>query len=257
MPLSDEYLAKFHKENDPRQLVSRFVSLPYKKLGRDTIEGIEAEAIEVNHPDIAAGMLANAIGRLWVDIENHLPVRMTLEGSAAKKTVRMVMTAREFRWNAELEPSLFEPNIPADFTQAGKVETAQSDEQKAVLSLKLFAQITDGQYPHDLALLSTMQQAGEALSQKDKDLSIAERQKILLSISHVCQFYSQLQDQNIDFGYFGHKIKAEDSDSLLMYWQKSPEQYKVILADLTMKILTPNELANLKIKSEKYTTRKK
>jgi len=98
---------------DPAEYIERFLARPSKELGRSVIDGVEVEGIEVTDPPIKKGKLANGIGRLWVDVQTQLPVRIEIEGTADGKAVRWLM---EYQWSEAVPASVFEPNIPSDYT---------------------------------------------------------------------------------------------------------------------------------------------
>ncbi len=68
-------------------------------------------------PPTENGKLANGIGRLWVDVQTQLPVRIEIEGTAGAMAVRWLM---EFKWSEAVPASVFEPNIPSDYTPLGQ-----------------------------------------------------------------------------------------------------------------------------------------
>jgi hypothetical protein len=71
------------------------------------------------------------------------------------------MTIDGFDWNADLQPSDFEPNIPPDYTVMAKVDLSGSVEAVSK-GLRGFAQITEGRYPTNLDLMTTSQEIREA-----------------------------------------------------------------------------------------------
>ncbi len=113
-PLPPEQRGKMPEEyEDPAEYIKRFLARPHKELGRSVIDGIEVEGIEVTDPPTKGEKLSNATGRLWVDVQTELPVRIEIEGDAEGKTVRWLM---EFQWSAAVDPKVFEPNLPSDYT---------------------------------------------------------------------------------------------------------------------------------------------
>jgi hypothetical protein len=98
---------------DPADYIGRFLDRPYKELGRSVIDGVAVEGIEVTDPPTDGEKLENAIGRMWVDGETELPVRIEIEGNAGTQTARWLM---DFKWAEAVDPAVFEPNIPADYT---------------------------------------------------------------------------------------------------------------------------------------------
>jgi hypothetical protein len=113
-PLPPEQRGKMPEQyEDPAEYIQRFLARPSKELGRSVIDGVEVEGIEVTDPPTEKGKLVNGIGRLWVDVRTQLPVRIEIEGTADGATARWLM---EFQWSEAVPASVFEPNIPSDYT---------------------------------------------------------------------------------------------------------------------------------------------
>lgn len=113
-PIPEDQRGKMPEEyKDPNDYIRRFLAKPYKELGRSVIDGIAVEGIEVQDPPTDGEQLENAVGRLWVDMETELPVRIEIEGKAEGKAVQWLM---DFGWAETVDPAVFEPNIPPDYT---------------------------------------------------------------------------------------------------------------------------------------------
>ena len=113
-PVPEEERGKMPEEyKDPDDYIRRFLARPYKELGRSVINGVTVEGIEVQDPPTDGEELQNAVGRMWVDVETELPVRIEIEGKADNKDVRWRM---DFGWSGAVDPAVFEPNIPPDYT---------------------------------------------------------------------------------------------------------------------------------------------
>jgi len=133
---SDEEVAQGSLTDDPRSWLRKILSGEYTKLGRSTINGVAVEGVECKLPEVAG---ADSIMRLWVDVETNLPVRIEMERLAMEegqmRPVKHVM--ENFEWDAQLDESLFEPNIPADYTpgedpRAGRARQQNSGTRPAV-----------------------------------------------------------------------------------------------------------------------------
>ncbi|UCD49220.1 MAG: hypothetical protein JSW27_17015 [Phycisphaerales bacterium] len=98
---------------DPSDYVRRFLDRPHKELGRSVIDGVAVEGIEVTDPPTDGEELEDAVGRMWVDVETELPVRIEIEGKAGVQTAQWLM---DFKWSEAVDPSVFDPNIPSDYT---------------------------------------------------------------------------------------------------------------------------------------------
>ena len=260
--LTEQQLTEMHEQVNPRQIVKEFMSFEHTELGRDTINGIEVEGIEVDDPKFGIGLFERGVGRLWVDVRTNLPVRIELEGVAGGGSMEMKIVAYDFEWDVELGASDFEPNIPADYTLLAKVDIS-ADEETAIKGLRIFAEFTDGRYPSNLALMTVMKEAGEALKKKlasdpDWDPETEPTPEQLAKVPGMGQyptiqaasmFYAKLldedQEQDRDIAYYGGTVTADDSEAVLMRWKLSNGQYRVIFGDLTVETVTAERLAEL------------
>lgn len=118
--LSDEERSMTNpQEMDPRQWVRRFMAANYRPLGKDVIDGVAVEGVEINELGVIrewSGQtpIEDYAARLWVDVESLLPVRIEEEGTLG--TVHHGAGADQFEWNAVLTEEDIEPDIPSDFT---------------------------------------------------------------------------------------------------------------------------------------------
>ena len=118
-PLNEAALKEMD-EKEPRDVIKKLMSVKYKKLGRDTIDGIEVEGVEVNDPSIVNSNEASFESfacRLWVNVETELPVLLELELVAGKGDTKkeIKITMNDFQWNKDLDTSIFTPDIPEDY----------------------------------------------------------------------------------------------------------------------------------------------
>ena len=113
---SEEYMSKIHEQANPVGMIKEFMLFDHTELGREIIDGVEVEGIEVNDPLFLNAVFESTVGRLWVDVETNLPVRTEIVGVSGDGTIETKIVAYDFDWGAEPEPSVFEPNIPDDYT---------------------------------------------------------------------------------------------------------------------------------------------
>jgi len=281
--LTDEMLGQMEKEmQDPREMVTKFMSGPYKELGKGTINGVEVKGIEVNNPPAVRNVYNNFIGRMWVDVATEYPVRMEIEaeiGTGAQK-VNVVMVKDDFEWGTELSADIFKPDIPADFTLKAETKMPAQDETGAIDGFKCFSELTKGRYPSRMNEMSVTQEPMKALTQsfqqsiqqsliKDMNLtsgvmpSEAMRQELIdkakklsepmqqelmnkiMTLKGPVFFYNKLVQEDKDPVYHGDKVTAEFGDAVLMRWKVSDKQYRVIFGNLTVKTVSADELAVL------------
>ena len=113
---SEEQMEKIHNQANPKGMISEFMSFEHRRLGRKTIDGFVVEGIEVKDARFLDAVFESAVGRLWVDVETDLPVHTEIEGVSGNGSLKTRIVAHDFDWGAEPEPSVFEPDIPDDYT---------------------------------------------------------------------------------------------------------------------------------------------
>jgi len=103
---------------NPRSIVADFLAGDYKELGRRTIEGVQAEGIEVTKiPNGAANFqIDSEVAQLWVSVETGYPVMLesTTVGNGGK--IRIEMIIDQFQWDVDFDPRQFKAEIPPDYT---------------------------------------------------------------------------------------------------------------------------------------------
>jgi len=109
--VSYDQAALGREPDDPRTWLKRLLSGDdYTKLGRTTIDGVVVEGVEGRQLESGG----ETVMRVWVDVETNLPVRIEMKGMEGGQMMKLVL--ENFEWDAPLDESLFEPNIPADYT---------------------------------------------------------------------------------------------------------------------------------------------
>lgn len=257
MRLTNELFEKLQREfYDPRKLVEEFMKYDYKKLGRRTIDGIEAEGIECSDPKIAKGvsaeiageMIGNVVARLWADIENDLPVRLQIEVFSENGEKIFDMVTYGYQWDVKLDPREFEPDIPDDYKLVADVELS-ADEQSVVEGLGFFAEYVGGRYPSEMSAMAMGRELRAGLlatfggdppwPPKPGD------EKRVFGLEMAIRFCAGLIMEDKDFAYYGTKVTTEFPHAVLMRWKIEDDRYRIIFADLTMRDVTAGELAQL------------
>ena len=241
---SPDELKQISEKDDPRVMVRHMMSTEYEQLGRDKINGIDVEGIECTGPGVMGGMFEDATARLWVEIGTDFPVRIEIEGIVAGGQMEMSMVIDDFQWNVELDPALFVPDIPSDYTsQEMKTE---ANEGTAINGLKLFAELTGGRYPDNLALLTLLKEITEELTKKYGMKIIEKQDEYTSELTDTLQaaiFYAQLVGK--DAVYHGDRVTAENPELVLLRWKVSEGVYRVVFGDLSTGNFSVEELAEL------------
>ena len=117
---------------NPSFLVQKILSCEHSKLGQKTIDGVLCEGIETTDPAYI-GPLPGEVNnlqvefRLWVSAETRYPVlyESKMSGEYEGEVWESESVTDQFQWDVELDPGIFEPNIPPDYeriTRPGIVE---------------------------------------------------------------------------------------------------------------------------------------
>ncbi|MGE5296630.1 MAG: hypothetical protein ACM3VT_17560 [Solirubrobacterales bacterium] len=107
---------------NPRYLVQTILSGKHRELGQKTIDDVKCEGIETTDPNVMGPMPGPVTRlevemRLWIDAKTQYPVRFEakIDGEAEGKSISSECVMDQFRWDVDLNPSLFEPNIPSGY----------------------------------------------------------------------------------------------------------------------------------------------
>jgi len=179
-----------------------------------------------------------------------MEMEMQMETAAGLMQMSMVMDG--FEWDIELDPAIFEPNIPADYTLMADMKLPGQDEGSVVQGLRAFAEIADGRYPSSMTMMAVMKEAGKVLKSmgidKDKEPTPEQTQKMtkkMMVLQAPYIFYAQLVQENKDPAYYGDKVTSDDVNAVLMRWKVSDDEYRVIYGDLTTENVSAERLAEL------------
>jgi hypothetical protein len=256
MNLTDELLAQMEKENgDPRTTLKEMMKNEYIELGRDVINGVEVEGIEVTEmkegPLMRGAMFDEFAFRVWVDIETQLPVLMTMKGSASNGEVVFDVTMDNFEWDVEIDPAELEPNIPEDYELLMETEFGIGNgAEEIVEALRFFAEFADGKYPSSLTGMTVVSEFTEALrakppGQEPNEEEIKEVMGSIVKLQTIGMTYATMVQDGNGPAYYGDKVTAEFPHAVLMRWKIADDTYKVILGDLSIKEVSIEESAEL------------
>ena len=117
--LSEEEAVKWFKHFDPRVWTKEALSLDYRELGHDKIDGVDVEGVEVQGRNLSVAPFLYADQgdvtiRFWVDIKTGLPVRYEARARYGRWEGDWALVVDEIHWNQEIDPIVFEPNAPVE-----------------------------------------------------------------------------------------------------------------------------------------------
>lgn len=102
---------------DPKRMVQGFMSHEYRELGPKTIDGMLCEGFETTDPDFYGDgkLLEPLMAQVWVSVETGYPVKFEGEYVGGNDQTHYSFVQDQFQWDVDLDPSIFEPNIPPDY----------------------------------------------------------------------------------------------------------------------------------------------
>jgi outer membrane lipoprotein-sorting protein len=244
---SPDELRQIAEKDDPRAMVRHIMSGEYEQLGRKKINGINVEGIECTGPRVMGGMFEDATARLWVEIGTDFPVRIEIEGIVSGGQMEMSMVMDDFQWNVELDPALFVPDIPSDYSSR-ELGLPEASEGSAINGLRLFAELTNGRYPNNLALMTLMKEVSEALTKRYGIQAMTKADDYTNTLKSILSsgiFYARLAGADKEAVYYGDTVTADNPEAVLLRWKVSDGVYRVIFADLSAGNFSAEELAKL------------
>jgi hypothetical protein len=124
----------------PQGLVNWFLSDEYTCLGHKEIDGRIAEGFEIINPTVFQELAKSSQGyfpiesskmRLWIDVETKMPVLGESEVIVGKcllttfQKMHVKAKAYDLQWGIDIDPNIFDPNIPADYTPFNIMSTEE------------------------------------------------------------------------------------------------------------------------------------
>ena len=128
-PCTDEQM-RLLESGTPQGIIDLLTEGSYKELGRDTIDGVDTEVLEFHNPGTFKDLLPKVIaniqsikGRVWIGIDQQLPVRVEGDLALGKSFVTMFheLNLHEVNtfgdYNVELDEAIFDTTAPEGYTE--------------------------------------------------------------------------------------------------------------------------------------------
>ena len=257
-------MQKLNYNMDTGALVKRIQKCKYESMGRSVVDGVEAEGFRTTDPNYKSGggfKNPQVDVRMWVDVKTRLPVRYEEVTSADfdRNGNRMSQQYVEYdyQWDVPVDASEFEPVIPDGYTVATAPKKPAPTEENAIKGLKLYSDLS-GHYPKHTNWISEyrwsvfeksetpaakrLQEEIKGLTGDDKDNRLRDA---LLPLHGIGTFYGSLVRKAKDPAYYGETVTPKDADKVLMRWEVSDSEYRVIYGDLHAETVSPEKLAEL------------
>jgi outer membrane lipoprotein-sorting protein len=104
---------------NPKSMVQRFLSCEHREIGQKIVEGVLCEGIETTDPTFDESgpdyPTDSVIARIWVSVKTGYPVQLETKIVRDNGKIQIGGVWDQFQWDIELDESMFEPEIPADY----------------------------------------------------------------------------------------------------------------------------------------------
>jgi hypothetical protein len=177
--------------------------------------------------------------KIWYDTKTHAPVLVIAEKMIGQTNV----VFSDFNFNVTVDDSLFDLNIPEDYTEieSVKMDLKNPTEQDLIDGLKAWAGLMQNEFPEKLDL-AIIRQRSEAIEQtlNEKGFSDVDKSLIVIKIVRALMFINQLE---VDWYYLGSNAKLGDADTAIFWYRPGTSKtYRVLYGDLHIENVSPENL---------------
>jgi hypothetical protein len=144
-----------------------------------------------------------------------------------------VIQQDRYKYGLEFPADFLNPHIPDDYTLT------------VVGGLRLFSELKGGQFPRNLQRYSVEEEIGDRAEVESaiEVLSPPSSNYGYDALIRTIDFYHRIKSKSRDFGYYGDRVTAENSNRILLYWWDDfGQKYQVIWGDLRVEALTRDQL---------------
>ena len=217
-----------------------------RDLGERAIDGVRSRGFVLDAarfvPDANPGGL-----EIWVDVRSNLPVLIRDEMRPPGAAVTLVMD--RFRWDVDLDPSLFDPTPPQGFAEV-KPPPSKLDDIVAKITdgLRIYARYSGGHYPRvkmlygDVTRDELVKLSGAPYPPKGEADLKDERLGHIHDATWGFSWINTILRENSDAAYYGKTVGPGDRDKVLLRWKGEEGGYHVLFGELRFETVTPARL---------------
>ncbi|UCD53196.1 MAG: hypothetical protein JSW27_11240 [Phycisphaerales bacterium] len=184
---------------------------------------------------------------IWADPRTQLPVELK------SVTGPTTFTMTEIVFDIDLDESLFDLTIPADYDQVGTLhmDAAKPTEEELLDMFRLWAEHTGGRLPSSVDMNATMEfvmaqqtkmmQTGQEPSQE----TMLQMQQTIMDMGRGITFVQQLPADS-DWHYAGKDVTFGDAETPIFWYRpEGAETYRIIYGDLSIVDVARGDLPKL------------
>ncbi|MHC4244205.1 MAG: LolA family protein [Planctomycetota bacterium] len=239
-------------QNDPAQkninVIEKLRSLPERadeQLGTREIDGREVQGFRITEEGL--------IHTVWIDMQTRELVLVEMEFLNAPG---MSGTMSDFRFDVELDDSLFNITPPDDYTRMEiQVDTDEVSEQNLIEFLRMWTTwVKDGRFPPTIdptkLAKSSMEMVRNGQFINEGPISEKEQYEKSLKMTYGLMFLLKMPADS-NWRYAGENVKFGDADTAIFWYRpQGSETYRVIYGDLSVKDIAPEDILVDKIDFE-------
>ncbi|MBN1804774.1 MAG: hypothetical protein JW837_05955 [Sedimentisphaerales bacterium] len=177
--------------------------------------------------------------KIWYDTKDNTPVLVIAEKMIGQTNI----VFSDFNSNVTVDESVFDLNIPEDYTEkeSVKMDLKNPTEQDLVDGLGAWADLMQNKFPEKLDL-TIIQQNSEAIEQilNEKGMSDVDKSLIVIKIMRALMFINRLE---VDWYYLGVNAKLGDANTAIFWYRPGDSKtYRVLYGDLHIENVAPENL---------------
>jgi len=214
-------------------------------LGEKEIDG--QAAIGYRMKDTAADMDMT----VWADPKTKLPIRVETSiptGSLTAAPMKGIVS--DFRFNVEIDKSLFSLEIPEGYTKTTMppIDRSKTTEKDMLEMLRIWTDGMNGSFPSSLKgfffmeYIKSQKEKIEAKGHKATEEDMLPMQQDMMKIARGALFARQMPAES-DCHYVGKGVKLGEAEKPVFWYRpKDSPTYRVIYGDLSVRDVLPSEL---------------
>lgn len=168
---------------------------------------------------------------IWADAKTGDPVKLELTVYQGK----VLVTMSDFRFNEEMDESLFSMEAPEGYTMISKepVDIKEASAEDLVEFFQLWAKCREGTFPPTLSVNQWLKDCLSHVKKLEKELSTAEVLAKMLPHSRARLFLQMRPHLYENYAGRGVKVGAKDK-AIFWYKPEGAEVFTVIYGDLSV-----------------------
>jgi outer membrane lipoprotein-sorting protein len=234
--------------------LGRFSGEADRKLGSKQINGKKAWGFEIDGKKIDPDAYPGPV-EIWLDTQSNLPVSLRYEMKSPVMPAPMIIQMKDFQWNIDLAPELFQAEAPNGYTEQPKSEAEFPPPEKVlkgiIVALKTYAEFCGGHYPRTTRSFAEpvrdemYKAAGKPYPARTLEELRDKTYQKLHDAEQGFAVFNRVFMFNPDVAYYGKTVGPNDRDKVLLRWKLDDGRYQVIFGDLRSEAVTVERLRAL------------